>query len=668
MRVMLKHSLLSIVAGGLAALLEPAAPIAPSQWAAENLVLPDGEYAGQKIDLARTPHIVEPLDLLGPDSSVNEIGVMKCGQSAFTTMLQCAIGHSIDRDACDMMVVQPTDGALTDFNSTKLVRLIEKTPVLARKVYPQTSRSSAGSTTYEKKFPGGALNLALASSPAQLRLKTIKKVFCDEIDEYEDDLEGQGDPLKLIAGRQMSFLTSGTWKRAYVSTPTVKGASKIETIFERGDQRRWHIECPHCSSRFVLEWNAPFDPSSHGLKFRKEYPHQAHYVAPCCGSIIEGWRKLEIYRTGRWIATTPGAGKFPTYHFDAIASPFVPWDAIAKEYVDAADDPAKLKAFWNLYLGLPFDVTGDAPDHELLMQRREDYKPENIPAGAMLVTIDADVQMRGIYVEVVAWAPDQQSWTIFADYLDGATTEVDSGAFAELSKLHARLWPDAYGNSWRFDEFGIDSGYRTDVVYEWTRRHPGTKATKGEDGWGKVPLGTATDQDVDYRGRKIKGGAKLRSIGTWPLKSKFYTYAALTPIVQGSTLIYPPGFCHFGRFLDENYFKQITSEYLEDVVYRGRTRKIWKERSHRENHWLDCRVGNLALANAYFVSFTADDWANRAKERGIPAELQAPDLFTPKEFAAAPKTPAAPGPAPSEPVDRGLYGDNLNKVNKGIRW
>jgi phage terminase large subunit GpA-like protein len=48
--------------------------------------------------------------------------------------------------------------------------------------------------------------VALASSPARLRLKTIKKAFCDDVDEYEDDLEGQGDPL--IAGRQMSFLAS----------------------------------------------------------------------------------------------------------------------------------------------------------------------------------------------------------------------------------------------------------------------------------------------------------------------------------------------------------------------------------------------------------------------------------------------------------------------------
>ncbi len=641
--------LLSLVAGGLAQIIQPQAPVAPSKWAAEHVVLPDGEYASQKIDLSRTPHIVEPLDMLGPESPVNEIGVMKCAQSAFTTMLLCAIGHSIDRDPCDMMVVQPTDGALTDFNSTKLNRLIERTEILGGKggkILPQTSRSAAGSTTFEKKYPGGALNLALASSPAQLRMKTIKKAFCDEVDEYEDDLEGQGDPLKLIAGRQMSFLAAGTWKRAYVSTPTVKGVSKIADIYERGDQRRWHVPCPHCRSRFVFEWRSPYDPSSPGLKFKKTFPHEAYYVTPCCGVVIERWQKIELYRSGEWRATQPGPGRFPTYHFDALASPFVPWDEIAKEFVGAGDDPTKLKAFWNLFLGLPYDVAGDAPDHELLMQRREDYEPGRVPAGALLISAFADVQMRGIYVEVVAWAPDQQSWTIFADYLDGATTDVDDGAFARLTELYQRRWPDAFGNAWQLDEIGVDSGYRTDVVYEWTRRHPGAKSTKGIDGWSKVPLGLASDQDIDYRGRRIKGGAKLRAIGTWPLKSKFYTYVALTPTAQGSALVYPPGYCHFGRFLDEGYFKQITAEFLDEETYRGRVRKIWKPRGSRENHFLDCRVGNLAISNAYFVGLAPDDWARRARERGVPADLTEPDLFNPLSRSAA--AAAAPPPAAAD--------------------
>ena len=100
---------------------------------AENLVLPDGEYAGQKIDFARVPHIAEPMDMLGPDSPANEVGVMKIVQSAFTTALLGVIGHRIDREPCDMLIVQPTDGALNDFNSTKLNRMIEATEPLGGK-------------------------------------------------------------------------------------------------------------------------------------------------------------------------------------------------------------------------------------------------------------------------------------------------------------------------------------------------------------------------------------------------------------------------------------------------------------------------------------------------------------------------------------------------------
>ena len=650
MRLEYIHSARAIVGGTLAAHFAPAAPIAPSAWAAEFAVLPDGEYAGEKIDLRRTPHIVEPLDMLGPDAPVNEIAVMKSGQTAFTTMLLCAIGHSIDRDPCDMVVVQPTDVALRKFNSIKLGRMIELTAPLRDKVYPQSSRSAAGSTTYEKRFPRGSLSLLLASSPANLRMLTAKKALCDEVDEYEDDLDGQGDPLSLVARGQKSFKASGTWKRAYVSTPVIQDASKIEEKHAAGDQRRWHVECPHCKERIVLEWNAPYDPTTRGLKFKRTFPHQAYYVAQCCGGVIESAQKVAVYRTGRWVATAPGPGKYPSYHFDELSAPFSTWDGIAADYVAAGNDPAKLKTFWNLTLGLPFNVAVDAPDYELLMQRREDYPPEVIPPGALLVNVSADVQMRGIYVEVVAFAPDQQSWTIFADYLDGSTTEVDAGAFAELTKLYEREWPDTNGRKFRADEFLIDSGYRTDVVYEWTRRHPGTRATKGDDGWSKVPLGIATDQDIDYRGRKIKGGAKLRLMGTWPLKSKFYTYAALMPIADGAGLTFPPGFCHFGRFLDENYFKQITSEYLEDGVFRGRKRKTWKQRPHRDNHFLDCRVGNIAGAHAYFTSFKADDWAARAIERGVSAEE------LPVE---------APAPA-ANAGEQKSYFEQLASLNKGL--
>lgn len=661
MSLSFRRSAIAIVAGALAAAFTPQPPLPPSLWAADNFIIPDGEYQGAKFDLAVTPYLREPLDLLSGESAVNEVAVMKSAQSAFTTMMQIAIGHSIDREPCDMLAVQPTDSALTDFNSQKLGRAIEKAAAnglaWGRKVRPQTARSGTASTTYEKKFGDNSLVLAISNSSADLSSKTVKKAFLDEIDRYPDDVDGQGSPIQLAAGRQKMFQASGTWKRLYISTPTIHGASEIEARYLAGDRRRWHVVCPQCAEKFVFE----FGPQ---LKFNRSFPWQAHYVAPCCGRPIEGFEKNDLVRNaesagGGWIATAPGPGKYPSYHFNGLSSPFATWDAIAQEYVEAGDDPEKLKPFYNLTLGEPYEVKGDAPDHVVLMARREDYVRGHVPPGALLLTVMADVQMRGIYYEVVAWTPDRRAFVIEADYLDGATTDHDDGAFRALTALYHRTWPDAHGTRWRPDEFGIDSGYRSHVVYTWTRGHPGTKALKGVDGWNVPALGTAVDVDIDYRGRKIKGGAKLRSVGTWPLKGVFYTNVALERKADGARLVPPPGYCHFATWLDENYFLQITSEYLVDEVYRGRPRKVWKQR-RPDNHFLDCRVGNQALAHAYLTSYTADDWADRAKQRGIPADMFAPDLFAPRAFAP----PAAD--APESVARQPDMFDRLAELNRGV--
>ena len=47
-----------------------------------------------------SPNTGEPLDMLGPDSPVNELAVMKAAQPGFTVALIAALGHLIDRAPC----------------------------------------------------------------------------------------------------------------------------------------------------------------------------------------------------------------------------------------------------------------------------------------------------------------------------------------------------------------------------------------------------------------------------------------------------------------------------------------------------------------------------------------------------------------------------------------
>lgn len=639
-----KHAALAVAALAIAGAVEPPDSILPSQWLPKNFTLPDGEQAGDLIDLTETPHLIEPLDAMGPDAPDNEVAVMKSAQSAFTVgVLLGSVAHSIDCDACDMMVVQPTDGALTDFISKKLNRVLEADGPLKKKVASQTSRSGKASTTYEKKYGNYSLTLAIANSAADLRSKTVKKAYCDEVDEYPDDLNDQGDPIGMIEARQTQFLVAGTWKRLYISTPTLKGGSRIEQLYEAGDQRRWHVKCPHCSDRFVFEFDRKH------FQFNDTYPYEARYFPPCCGGAIEGWQKKAVYKTGIWIATAPGPGKYKSYHFDALSSPFVPWDEIAKKFIRAGDDPAKLKTFYNLDLGLPYELKTDTPDHTRLMERREDLVRRQIPPWGLILTAAADVQMRGIYYEIVAHGPDKQTWVVDADFLLGDTDDPERGAFAELTKVYEREYPDAFGGKRRVDAFGVDSGYRSNIVYTWCRNRVGAMALKGVDGWSKPAIGSPTLQDIDFAGRKIKKGATLWNVGTWPLKASFYSNLRKEGLKAGAEAD-PPGYCHFGTWLDEVYFRQITAEYLAEDKVRGRTIRKWKEKFGEENHWLDCRIYNYALADYLGMSrMTPDDWAVLAKERGVTDEARLPDLLAPRPMQQAAATPAPKrAPPPSE--------------------
>lgn len=643
MLVTLKRSPLAIVLGILSTVITPPEMMTPSALAASVMKVADGPLAGELWDPAQTPYIVEPLDLMAPGSGVNEIAVRKSAQTGFTTMLLASAAYIIARDPCRAMVVQPTSGALADFNKDKLTPTLEQSPKLAEKIRPQTSRSGDASTVTSKRFQGGSITLAIANSAADLRSKTVKVALCDEIDEYPDDLDGQGDPMAMIEARQESFLMSGEWLRVYVSTPTIKGASRIDAQWERSDKRYWHMPCPGCGDMFRFEFDRKY------FRFKADWPHEAHYATPCCGTVIEDADKVAVMKRGRWIATEARPGAIRGYHFDALASPFVPFDKIASRFVGAEGDPLKMKAFYNLTLGLAYEMKGDAPDHVRLMERREkNLKRGHIPPRGLILTGAADVQMNGIWYEIVAFGANRESWTVDAGYIEGSTSDPQSGAFVRLEEIRQTQWPDAFGAARAVDLFGVDSGYRSHIVYTWVRGKAGVLALKGDDGWSKPALGQPKLVDINFNGQRVRRGASVSAVGTWPLKGAVYADLRKEGVAAGKD-VDPAGYAHFGDWLDEVYFRQITSEYLTNENYRGRVRRIWKVRNGEENHLFDCRVYNYALADYLGISrMTPDQWADLASQRGVPADVSSPDLFAPLPVQVAAKAAATP-PRQSEP-------------------
>jgi phage terminase large subunit GpA-like protein len=646
---------LALIALALARGIRPPEALPFSAWLPKNIVLVDGPLAGEMWSADHAPYLPEIADCLSDDDPCNLVTVRKSQQSGASILALAWCLYIAEREPANTLYGVPGIDALRDMNSGKLQPLIDGWQKHIKRdgragngspiIVPQTSRSSAGSTTYEKVFPGGRLWLANANAVMDLSSKTAKKGIKDEVSKWQD-IPGFGDPENLFFGRFTAFRRTKSYKILEISTPEVdtgdedaeaEGHCRIDRSFRKSDQRFWNCLCPECGSFFVHAFDR--------LRIDEKHPHRTAYECEC-GHLISEAERVRGVRAGHWLARMPAPERHPGFHIDAFISLMMSYEAIAEDYITSRkSEPAK-KGFSNLVLGLPYKFRGDAPDHARLMERREDgLQRGHVPPLGLILVGFADVQMRGIWFEVVAFSPSRESWTVEALYIDGDTSAKDGEAFQTLKREALdREFPDAFGRTRKLDALGIDSGYRSHIVYSFVRKHqrlhPETGrdvilACKGLDGWGRPALGQPSLVDIDLEGQKLKQGAKVWGIGTWPLKGGFYSDLHKLGVRSGE-LVDPEGYCHFGNWLDEIYFRQLTAEHLENVIVRGRTvGRRWQKNGG--NHFLDCRVGNIALAEYLGLSSMTDEqWARLATARGMPEEMAQRDLFT--AAVAAPST------------------------------
>lgn len=122
----------------------------------------------------------------------------------------------------------------------------------------------------------------------------VRYLFLDEVDAYDFDVDGEGDPVSLASQRTITF---GNRKIFLVSTPTIQGFSRIELEYEASDRRRWWVPCPECNEYQVLDEKR--------LQWPKDKPLEAAYYCEHCGVAIPSHRKAWIIRAGFGVRTIP---------------------------------------------------------------------------------------------------------------------------------------------------------------------------------------------------------------------------------------------------------------------------------------------------------------------------------------------------------------------------
>ena len=621
--------------------LRPDPDLTVSQWADAHRKLSSRASAepGQ-YRTTRTPYLREIMDALSPRHPAQRISFMKAAQVGATEAGNNWIGFVIHHAPGPMLAVLPTMEMAKRSSRGRIDPLIEDSPALRERVQPARSRD-AGNSMLSKEFPGGILVLTGANSATGLRSMPARYIFLDEVDAYPSSADEEGDPVTLAEARTTTF--SYRRKVFMVSTPTIRGLSRIEREFEASDQRRYFVPCPHCGHMQWLQFER--------LRWDKGQPDTAAYHCESCERAIPEHHKTRMLEQGEWRATAKSADPHAIgFHLSALYSPlgWKSWAQIARDWLAAQGSEDMLRAARNTLLGETWVEAGEAPEWQRLAERREAFGTQ-IPVGALFLTAGVDVQKDRIEVDVWAWGRGLESWLVDHSVLAGGPN--DPACWNKLTALLGRTWSCANGAAVVIGKLAIDTGYETAAVYAWARAQGAAQAApvKGLDGFNRAtPVSGPTYVDATIGGKRLRRGARLWSVATATFKAETYRFLRLErPSDEDRALgaFDAPGTVHLPDWIDTEWLKQLVAEQLVTLRNkRGYAHPEWQKMRER-NEALDCRV--YARAAAWIMG--ADRWDEatwRRLEEQAGVETRAAPQQLPLPEQAAPDTPKAGTPSP----------------------
>jgi len=555
---------------------------------------------------ARTPYLQEIMDCLSPGSPIKRVVFMKGAQVGGTECGNNWVGFVIHHSPGPMLAVLPTVEMAKRNSKQRIEPLIEESEVLRSRVRPARSRDS-GNTILQKEFQGGVLVLTGANSAAGLRSMPVRFLFLDEVDAYPGDVSGEGDPVSLAEARTRTFARR---KILIVSTPTIRGISRIEREYDLSDQRKYMVPCPECGTHQWLKFEQ--------LKWPKGKPEEAEYECEHCEHKIDERHKTWMLQNGYWEAQAKSDGKTAGFHLSSLYSPYGwrSWPQIARSWVDAQGSDAAIKSFKNTELGETYVEVGEAPDWQRLYERREDYKIGLIPKAGLFITAGVDIQKDRIEVSIWAWGRGKESWLIDHRILEGDTGR--EAVWTKLTELLGETWPHENGFDLSLRRMAVDGGYATQEVYAWARKQMQSlvMVVKGVHR-GAALVGLPSAVEVKADGRKLKRGLRIRPVVGGIAKLELFNNLRKVPPTKESGDPYPAGYVHLPK-VDEEYLKQLCSEQLvTSKNRRGYAVREWQKTRER-NEALDCYVyARAAAAVEGLDRFSERHWREMERSLGL---------------------------------------------------
>lgn len=570
--------------------LKPDPELWVDEWADEYMRIPRDTGAAEpgQYRTARTPYAREPMRCLSPAHPCKRVVTMVASQLMKTQIALNWIGALIHMSPSNILTLLPSL-TLAKRVSGRMGKTIAATPVLRERVAASRSRD-ARNTMDTKEFEGGTLYATTAGSASNLAELSARYVYGDEVDRWDVDVDEEGDPIELAETRGSTFGRNA--KFYFSSSPTIKGASRIDDLFQASDQRHFYVPCPSCGHMQTLEWER--------LLYSVDFS-TVHYecAGPDCDVLIEEHHKGEMLANGEWRAHVQGDGETVGFHLNALYAPlgWTSWSALAKQFQKAKraqdrGDLEPMQVFYNTRLAKVWDSAVEQTKAEVLQARAllEDHVLGALPVGVLALTCSVDVQANRLELMTMGWGAGMERWVVDHQVIPG--DPADERTWALLDERLKVRYRHPCGVSLGILATGIDSGgHHTHEVYQFTRlrRWRNVFALKGASKPGRPVIAQRPSQvDVTWKGQTERNGAELWIVGTDTAKDWIYNrYSFETG----------PGALHFAKDLPDEFFQQCVAERKIVRYVKGFKRIEWVKGKADRNEALDLMVYNLAMAN-----------------------------------------------------------------------
>jgi phage terminase large subunit GpA-like protein len=597
---------------------------------------------------ATAPYMVEPMDV----SISRRFGAaVFAGPARSGKTDGLVLNPLLHRTMCEpttALVVHMSQHSARDFSIEKLDPMIRATPEMAARQLVDN--------VYEKTFLGGMRMTIGWPVIGHLSGRDIPLVIFTDYDRLPANIDGEGDPFALGRKRTQTFGSLGMtiaesspgrpiededWKPDPAEPHRAPPCGGILALFNEGTRGRWYWRCDGCREDFEplfdrLVYDRKGTPFERGERAEMACPHCGHLHMPA--------RKAALNEAAHWLhegadgSLVPISGKtratdVASWWLAGPAATFQTWAQMVARYESAMEvfrwsgNEEALKTTVNVDQGWPYRPSALGAGAGLtpggLRAAAVRLPVRTVPAAARFLTAAVDTQTSRWVVQVDAWGPGMERWTI--DRFEvvapppgapGGERAVAPARYAEdwaaLDAIFDRFYP-VEGGGYRLgvaaqivDAFG-EAGV-TPNAYAFYRRHRRQNPrrvflARGMPGFNRPrAVEVEPEKVLQKKGARAKG-LKIVQVGTDRLKDE--VTASLARTEPG------PGAHHLADGLPDEVFAELCAERRE--------MSGWKAKEGiRRNEALDCSVYGKALA----IVLRAEqvDWANPPAWCAAPGE------------------------------------------------